>query len=401
MSAALGVVLLTWSYPPVPTGLARAAEAIATGLVEAGAAVRVLSADRPRGTRQDVDGVTLIGCAVPRGGTLGWGRRRAAVGHLAGPLAFRRALLTEHEPTDVIESTNWYAPAALLRMGPRAPILVVRHSTPAAMSFGPTTGARDRIDLAFAHRLERQLVRRAQLSIFNTHASQRLLAAHYGLAHDAAHRVVGLALDAATIAAGAAAPWPDPCEGPLTMAFVGRAEPRKGFDEAIGAAMILARERPVRLHLVGTDADDEGGALSRLAMAPSKAATIVNHGRIADAALHRVLAGCHLVLAPSRTESYGIVYREAAAFGRPLVACREDASAVEFVEATGAGVLADRCEPQAIAHAMTRLWSTPDLVRRCREEGLAHAATLTKVALGRATLAAYSTAMEAVRRTNG
>ena len=398
----LRLALLTWNYPPVPTGIGRAAEAIAEGLAEAGLDVCVFSADRPAGQRERSGGATVIGCAVPPHGALGLMRRRAALGHLAAPLAFRAAVLAEHAvaPFDIVETTNWYAPAALL---PRlanasgAAPLIVRHSTPAVKTAGPDLGPRDRIDLAFAHALERRLVLRADLSIFNTRASEAILAPLYRVPAQMQRAVIGLALPDDTIRTGAAAPWPGP-DAPLTLAFVGRAERRKGFDELIAAFAAVRAALPgrsPRLHLVGTDPGDETLAAVRLGLPPEVGSAIVNHGRVDDGAMHAVLASAHMVVAPSRTESYGIFYREAAAFGRPLVAAADDASAREFIGDTGAGVLAQTCAPDAIAAAILRVSQDADLAAGCRSAGLIHARTLTRAALAAATRTAYDVALQA------
>lgn len=392
----LSAALLTWNYPPVPTGIGRAVAAIASGLVAADLDVRVFSSDRDPGTREEVDGVTVVGCAVPRRSALGLLRRRAAIGHIAAPLAFRSAVLAEHRrrPFDVIESTNWYAPAALLRVrrGPGQPALVVRNSTPAGKTAGPIDGMRDRVDHAFAHRLERRLVRRADHVVFNTAASAAILREFYALDPNQPSSVIGLALPDATIRAGAAAHYPD--GGPLTLLFVGRAEPRKGFDELLGAfTLVRGREPDAVLHLVGTEPDDAASARQRIGAPAAARAGIIEHGRADDEAVHRLLAQCHMVVAPSRSESYGIVYREAAAFGRPLVASREDASAVEFVEATGAGILASATAPGPIADAIAALRADPALAIGRRAAGLAHAATLSETALGEATASVYRAAI--------
>ena len=386
----LRTALLTWNYPPVPTGLGRAAEAIAQGLVEVGADVTVFSADRPRGCTKVVGGVRVIGCAVAERGAAATMCRRACIGHLVAPEHFAGALHREHArmPFDLVEATNWYAPAVriLHRLRRWGVPLVVRHSTPAKITT-EAASVRDRLDLGFAHRLEAQAVRAAALSIYNTLASREVLRAHYGLPVSLPSRVIGLALPDELIACGAAAPFALPGEGePLTLAFIGRAETRKGFAETIAAAALLAHRREVTLHLCGTDPGEEARALG--GDRPTKL-VVVNHGRAPDETLHRVLSSAHLVLAPSRSESYGIVYREAAAFGRPLVASATDASAREFIAGTGAGVLAERTDPHVIAGAVETLLSSPAALLECRAKGLAHARTLTREALGRATLSAY------------
>ncbi len=110
--------LLAWDYPPAPSGLSTAAREIAESLAEAGAEVTVFTLDRVGEAR--AGGVTVVGLALPPGGALARLRLWGSAGHLAAPLAFRRAVLDAHAraPFAVIEATNWYAPAALLASRP-------------------------------------------------------------------------------------------------------------------------------------------------------------------------------------------------------------------------------------------------------------------------------------------
>ena len=386
------VALLSWDFPPAPTGLGRAAAEIAAGLGEQGADVTVFAADRT-GSEETGFG-RVIGCAPPTGSPGAWLRRRAAIGHLVGPRAFLRAVRRAHaaRPFDVVEATNWYAPAALLTRGP-AP-LVVRNSTPAIEGFPPLAGPRDRLDQRFAHRLEARTARRAAVLISNTAHHRERIDALYGIPPERPHHVIGLALASELIAEGAAAPPPDPA-GPVV--FIGRAERRKGFDEAV-QGVVLANERrgrsgaaPIALSLVGLEPEDWRHAAARLDLGPDAHAAIRCHGRADDREVRALLASASAVLAPSRYESYGIVYREAAAFGRPLVACAEDPSAREFLGAVPCGALAERCAAAPIADAIERALDQARLPGFAAA-GRAHAASLTRARLGEATLRAYGDA---------
>ena len=137
--------LLAWDYPPAPSGLSTAAREIAESLAEAGAEVTVFTLDRTG--RRRVGGVAVVGLALPAGGALARLRLLGPAGHLAAPVAFRRAVLAAHgrAPFDVVEATNWYAPAALLA-GRRGLPLVTRSSTPAAFTRDPAGTLRDRLD---------------------------------------------------------------------------------------------------------------------------------------------------------------------------------------------------------------------------------------------------------------
>ncbi|MCZ2982489.1 glycosyltransferase family 4 protein, partial [Acinetobacter baumannii] len=92
---------------------------------------------------------------------------------------------------------------------------------------------------------------------------------------------------------------------------------------------------PFRLDLVGVPPGDLPADLSEAARSRIRA-----RGRIDARGLAEAYTGAQVVLAPSRYESFGLVYQEALAYGRPVVACAEDASARAFVGVPGAGPLA-------------------------------------------------------------
>lgn len=388
--------LLAWDYPPAPSGLSSAAREIAESLAESGADVTVFTLDR--GGRERVGGVTVEGLALPPDGGLarlrGWG----SIGHLAAPLAFRRAVLAAHAraPFAVIEATNWYAPAALLA-GRRGLPLVTRSSTPAALTRGAVCGPRDRLDGLTADALERRQARGSAGLIANTAAHGAAIARAYRLSGRQPSAVIGLSLPPEILRGARAAAYPE-TDAPVRLLFVGRAEARKGFDVLLDAVAILAEEQargdlpPFRLDLVGVPPGDLPPDLPASARRRIRA-----RGRIDAAALARAYADAHAVLSPSRYESFGLVYQEAMAYGRPVVACAEDASARAFVGAPGAGPLARTATGPALAEALRPLLVDPGLRRAYRARALAAAGRFDRGSLGRETLALYGAAIEAAR----
>lgn len=385
------VALLAWDYPPAPSGLSTAAREIAESLVEAGADVTVFTLDRTG--RERAGGVTVQGLALPPGGGLARLRLWGALGHLAAPAAFRRAVLATHAqaPFDVVEATNWYAPAVLLA-GRRDPPLVTRSSTPAAFTRGGEASLRDRLDGRAADALERRQARGSAGLIANTEAHEAVIAQAYRLTGRQPSAVIGLSLPPEIVRSARAAAYPED-DAPLRLLFVGRAEARKGFDTLLAAVAILAEEQtrgalpPFRLDLVGVPPDDLPPDLSEAARQRIRA-----RGRIDAPALAQAYAEAHAVLAPSRYESFGLVYQEAMAYGRPVVACAEDASARAFVGEPGAGPLARAATGPALADALRPLLLDPALRRAYRARALAAAGRFDRARLGRETLALYETA---------
>lgn len=386
----LRVGLLTWALPPEKSGLSRAALEIGHAVAEAGADVRIFTLDR-RGTTRD-GALEIIGCA-PRGGLAAL-RGLAAVGHLAAPLAFRHAVMTAHrqKPFDVIEATNWYAPGAALAFAGKIP-LVTRNSTPAAISLSQDPTLRNRIDRTAALTIERLSAARSAGLISNTAAHGATVAALYRVpAPGPDHAVIGLSLPQPITTRGQRATYPG-AGGPVELLFVGRNEPRKGFDALLGAVALLHADRqaghvpPFRLTLVGAEPHDVAAL-----PADVRGALRLFH-RVDEPALHDLFEAAHVVVAPSRYESFGLVYQEAMVFGRPVVACAEDASARLFVGESGAGVLAQTCTGADVAAAIRPLLNDAALRARFAAASCAASGQFTRQTLGTQTLAAYRSAI--------
>ena len=388
--------LLTWDYPPAPSGLSTAAREIAESLAEAGADVTVFTLDRTGTAR--AGGVRIVGLALRPGGALARLRRWGSLGHLAAPLAFRRAVLVAHRkaPFDVVEATNWYAPAVLLA-GRRDLPLVTRSSTPAAFTRGPAPNLRNRLDGGSADALERRQARGSAGLIANTAAHAAVIDQAYRLSGRQPAAVIGLSLPPEIVAGARDAAYPE-MQDPVRLLFVGRAEARKGFDALMAALAILADEGergalpPFRLDLVGVPPEDLPAGLS----APARA-RVEARGRIDAAGLDDAYRHAHVVLAPSRYESFGLVYQEALAYGRPVVACAQDASARAFVGAPGAGPLAAEATGPALADALRPLLRDPALRLTYRARALAAAGRFDRARLGGETLDLYRRAIAAAR----
>lgn len=385
--------LIAWDFPPWPSGLSTAAGEIAHGLVRAGADVTVFTLDRTG--RQHQDGVTVIGCAIPVTSKLAGLRLWGSVGHLSAPLAFRRAVLAEHAraPFAVVEATNWYAPAAAFSFS-RPMALVTRNSTPAAFSRNPAQTLRNRLDYRMADHLERRQARASDALISNTSDHARRMMTEYRLdAGGQPHAVIGLSLPPEVLARGRDAPYPG-SDSPIRFLFVGRAEYRKGFDALIAAATILYREADkgllptFELRLAGVAVDDlepEASSDWRQFIRPL--------GTLSDTDLAAEYAATHAVVAPSRYESFGLVYQEAMAYGRPVVASNEDASAREFVGKTGAGSMAESTDGSALATALRRILLDASYRVELRANALRAISRFSRQSLGQETLDIYEMAV--------
>jgi phosphatidyl-myo-inositol dimannoside synthase len=112
---------------------------------------------------------------------------------------------------------------------------------------------------------------------------------------------------------------------------VSRLEPEhaeyKGVDKTIEAVAALAKSgRLERFHLLIVG---EGGDRSRLeSLARNAGISDFVHftGRISDDALRSFYANCEMFVLPSTKEGFGLVYLEAMAYGKPVIASQQGAS---------------------------------------------------------------------------
>jgi phosphatidylinositol alpha-1,6-mannosyltransferase len=141
-----------------------------------------------------------------------------------------------------------------------------------------------------------------------------------------------------------------------TLLTVGRLVPRKGIDMVIRALRCLPSH--VAYRVVGSGADLE--RLRELARAEGVGERVTFLGRVDAARLEEEYQRCAIYVQPSRRtaegelEGYGLVYFEAASWGRPVVAGRSGGE-VDAVVDGETGLLVDGTSVDAIAAVLGSL----------------------------------------------
>ena len=398
VSPALEVALLTWEYPPIPTAKGRVACETAHALAAHGVNVRVFTMDRDDVVRTDHDRIEVIGCAGRITGLRRLMKTIPGLEHIAAAAAFRECVQDEHErhPFDLIEATNCGAPAAML-MDCGLPV-VIRNTAPHALDAADDDSFGSRLSRFVARGLEARCANTAAAVISNTRTHARFIKDWYGFQPGNIHMVTPVSVDPQIVRTGASLPYP-PLHARLRLAYIGDGAPRKGLDELLIAFDIVvhsaqAKDDPLpELHVIGLAPHDMEARMNRLSLSQIAREQILDFGRLTDDSMSHVLARCHGIIAPSRYQSTGSVYREAAAFGRPLIACAEDPAAVEFVEKYGCARLAQKCTPGSLARTiMSTFANRADLVQM-RHRGLDAAKTWNRDEFGARTLQVYRRAM--------
>ena len=171
-----------------------------------------------------------------------------------------------------------------------------------------------------------------------------------------AHGVTPRVIPLGAARAGAA---PLPRSGGLRLIQVATLSRVKNQASLIDAVALLARDRDVRLALVGEDTLE--GALQERARSRGVADRIVFHGFVPNDELAPLLAGADLYVQSSRHEAAAVAVLEAAAAGLPVVGTRVGYIADWSPDRAEA---IDEPTPQSIADGIRRLIDDRDRSQR-------------------------------------
>ena len=166
------------------------------------------------------------------------------------------------------------------------------------------------------------------------------------------------------------------------LLYVGRLDPRKGVDTALGALARLPAE--AELELIGGWDRAEEDRLRELAAALGVAARVRFSGHLGRAEIAAAYGRCDAVVFPVRWEEpWGLVPLEAMAKGRPVVATGRGGSAEYLLDGQNC-LLFEAGDPDDLAAALKRLAADAGLRARLREGGLETAPRHTEAVLNEA-----------------
>lgn len=166
--------------------------------------------------------------------------------------------------------------------------------------------------------------------------------------------------------------------GRRVVLSVGRLVPRKGMDRLVEAMAIVRREVP-DAHLLIAGEGPLAADLRRLIAENGLEGAVTLLGPVSDEALNELYALADVFALPNRempdgdTEGFGLVFLEANASGKPVVAGRAG-GAVDAVSDEVNGLTVDGADVGAIATAVLRLLQDPALHARLSRGGLEVAA---------------------------
>jgi phosphatidylinositol alpha-1,6-mannosyltransferase len=162
-------------------------------------------------------------------------------------------------------------------------------------------------------------------------------------------------------------------EGRKVVLCASRLVPRKGQDVLIAGMTLIQEVVPDTALLLVGDGPDRLRLEELARSAP--AGSVIFAGQVADEELPAYYAACDVFAMPCRSrwaglevEGFGIVFLEAAASGKPVVAGRSG-GAEEAVVDQETGLVAEGKEPKAVALAVASLLKAPDVASRMGRAG--------------------------------
>jgi len=166
--------------------------------------------------------------------------------------------------------------------------------------------------------------------------------------------------------------------GPVVL-FVGRIQPLKGLDVAVGALAEL-RRNDARLVVVGGASGVAGDAEVERVLAQAEALGVRDRLELVAPQPHHLLSTYYrasdVVVVPSRSESFGLVALEAAACGIPVVASAVG-GLLTLVDHGRTGFLVPERDPVEFARDIDRLLDDPNLANSMGAAGAERAQRYT------------------------
>jgi glycosyltransferase involved in cell wall biosynthesis len=228
--------------------------------------------------------------------------------------------------------------------------------------------------------------------------------------HTAQHRDALCALEGHEAARFAIVPHglPDPGEPPardfppgdvVEFLYVGRFESRKGIDVLLAAAPEILRDYPrTRFILAGSQGDGVEWRNFGKQHSGLIGDGVVSLGRVTSTKLAELYRRCDVLVAPSRYESFGLIYVEAMSHAKPVIGCRAG-GVPEVIREGITGLMAEPGDAPSLIACLRTLAGDAALRRRMGDAArLDFLARFSAVRLAEASVELYRQVLSTVPR---
>lgn len=303
-----------------------------------------------------------------------------------------------HRTIDVVEAPIWDCEAAAFLLHGQWPLVTSLHTTlhfwmeshPQMKrdaswneSFGTPMLALERALMTEAHAVRansRAIVREIERKYGFTFAAERLRVVPHGMSGDS------------TLASHVS---------DVTVLYVGRLEPRKGIDVLLASIPEAMQQcKTARFRIIGHDTSGNGKEASYTAAFKREHAhqpwlsRVTFEGRVDESVLRQAYADCDIFVAPSRFESFGLVFLEAMRAAKPVIGCNAGGMP-EVVADQVNGLLVPPGDTPALTQALVTLLNDPQLRQKMGAQSkIIFDEQFTSARMGRESIALYSLAQK-------
>jgi glycosyltransferase involved in cell wall biosynthesis len=181
----------------------------------------------------------------------------------------------------------------------------------------------------------------------------------------------------------------------VKILYVGRFEYRKGTDILLAAIpAIVEKNSQVYFELIGNDPENIYENEFNRKNPPAIIAQVKFSGNADNTATAKAYAGCDIFAAPSRYESFGLIYIEAMSYGKPVIGCNVG-GVTEIIEDHKNGLLIPADDAAALTAGLELLINNRQLREEMgRQARITVEDRFTKEKLAENTMAYYNQAIK-------
>jgi glycosyltransferase involved in cell wall biosynthesis len=253
---------------------------------------------------------------------------------------------------EVIETTSYFSLCYFsLYKKIKAPV-AVRVSTTFSQIMNEHYPFKSRVMNAIA-KMEIAFIKRSKYVVTHAHSHALELERLYDI--DARFEIISHGISLPVITEGAIT------GGAIKILYTGRLEYRKGTDILLAAIPLVLQQNPdILFELIGNDPGNDYQTRFKAENLEPVLQKVIFRGKVNNEALSQAYRACDIFVAPSRYESFGLIFIEAMSYGKPVIGCNVG-GVPEIIKDNYNGLFAEAGDAQNLADKIIQLVSNDDL----------------------------------------
>jgi glycosyltransferase involved in cell wall biosynthesis len=147
----------------------------------------------------------------------------------------------------------------------------------------------------------------------------------------------------------------------IKILYTGRLEYRKGTDILLAAIPFVLLQTPdILFELIGNDTGNDYQNRFKASNAHNVLQNVIFSGKVDHETLSQAYYACDIFVAPSRYESFGLIFIEAMSYGKPVIGCNVGGVS-EIITDNYNGLFAETGNAQSLADKIIQLVNNEDL----------------------------------------